>query len=95
MLADENDPRAARMNSAGQLGHREWVEEVFADRLPERTAERSRLIDVLVVATDVYAWKLLRIDRGLSVDDVADRMLLMTEALLAATDLTTISPEAR
>ena len=58
MLADENDPRAARMNSAGQLGHREWVEEVFADRLPERTAERSRLIDVLVVATDVYAWKL-------------------------------------
>ena len=95
MLADENDPRAARMNSAGQLGHREWVEDVFADRLPERTAERSRLIDVLVVATDVYAWKLLRIDRGLSVDDVADRMLLMTEALLAATDLTTISPEAR
>ncbi len=95
MLADDNDPRAARMNSAGQLGHREWVEDVFADHLPERTAERARLIDVLVVSTDVYAWKLLRIDRGLSVDDVADRMLLMTEALLAATDLTTISREAR
>ena len=44
---------------------------------------RCRLVDVLVVATDVYAWKLLRLDRGLSVDDVADRMLLMTEALLA------------
>ena len=36
MLADENDPRAARMNSAGRLAHREWVEEVFADRLPDR-----------------------------------------------------------
>ncbi len=95
MLADDNDPRAARMNSAGQLGHREWVEDVFADHLPERTAERARLIDVLVVSTDVYAWKLLRIDRGLSVDDVADRMLLMTDALLAATDLTTISREAQ
>lgn len=82
MLADENDPRAARMNSTGQLAHREWVEQVFADRLPERADERSRLIDVLVVATDVYAWKLLRLDRGLSVDDVADRMSLMTEALL-------------
>jgi hypothetical protein len=35
------------------------------------------------VATDVYAWKMLRLDRGLSVDDVADRMGLMTEALLA------------
>jgi hypothetical protein len=37
-----------------------------------------------VVATDVYTWKLLRHDRGLSVGEVADRMLLMTEALLAA-----------
>jgi hypothetical protein len=42
-----------------------------------------RLIDVLVVATDVYAWKLMRLDRGLSVDEVRDRMLFMTDALLA------------
>ncbi len=83
MLADETDPRAARMNSAGQLAHREWVEEVFADRLPERSDARSRFLDVLVVATDVYAWKLLRLDRGLSVDDVHDRMSLMTESVMA------------
>lgn len=83
MLADETDPRAARMNDAGRLAHREWVQEVFADRLPQSAAECARLVDVLVVATDVYAWKLLRIDRGLSVDEVADRMGLMTEALLA------------
>jgi AcrR family transcriptional regulator len=95
MLADENDPRAVRMNSAGRLAHREWVEEVFADRLPEQAAARTRLVDVLVVATDLYAWKLLRIDRGLSVDDVHDRMLLMTEALLAATDLAQVAEEAR
>jgi AcrR family transcriptional regulator len=95
MLADENDPRAVRMNSAGRLAHREWVEEVFADRLPEQAAPRTRLVDVLVVATDLYAWKLLRIDRGLSVDDVHDRMLVMTEALLAATDLAKVAEEAR
>jgi AcrR family transcriptional regulator len=95
MLADENDPRAVRMNSAGRLAHREWVEEVFADRLPEQAAARTRLVDVLVVATDLYTWKLLRIDRGLSVDDVHDRMLLMTEALLAATDLAQVAEEAR
>ncbi len=35
MLCNENDPRAARMNDTGRLAHREWVEEVFADRLPE------------------------------------------------------------
>ena len=83
MLADDIDPRAARMNNAGRLAHREWVEQVFADDLPATAVERTRLVDVLVVATDVYAWKLLRLDRGLSVDDVADRMLLMTEAVLA------------
>jgi AcrR family transcriptional regulator len=83
MLADDIDPRAARMNNAGRLAHREWVEQVFTDRLPATVVERARLVDVLVVATDVYAWKLLRLDRGLPVHDVADRMLLMTEALLA------------
>ena len=85
MLSQENDPRAQRMNNAGRLGHRAWVEEVFGDRLPERSAARGRLVDVLVVATDVYSWKLLRLDRGLSVADVHDRMLLMTEAVLAGT----------
>lgn len=83
MLADENDPRAQRMNNIGRLAHREWVEQVFADSLPQPPDARARLVDVLVVATDVYAWKLLRLDRGLSVDDVRDRMLLMTDALLA------------
>jgi AcrR family transcriptional regulator len=84
-LAEEDkDPRAQRMNSAGRLGHRVWVEQVFGTRLPEQPDERSRLIDVLVVATDVYTWKILRLDRGLAVGDVCDRMLLMTEALLSA-----------
>lgn len=85
MLSQENDPRAARMNNAGRLAHRAWVEEVFGARLPEQPAARARLVDVLVVATDVYSWKLLRLDRGLSVDDVHDRMLLMAEAVLAGT----------
>ncbi|MFI5510004.1 TetR/AcrR family transcriptional regulator [Mycobacterium sp. NPDC051804] len=85
MLAQEDkDPRAQRMNSVGRRGHRAWVKQVFDTQLPEPPAARSRLVDMLVVATDVYTWKLLRHDRGLSVDDVSDRMLLMTEALLTA-----------
>ena len=94
MLAeDENDPRAHRMNTAGRLAHRAWVEEVFGARLPEESAARSRLIDVLVVATDVYSWKLLRLDRGLSVDDVHDRMLLMSEAILAGAATYSVAAE--
>ena len=85
MLATEQeDARAQRMSAHGRLHHRAWVEEVFGPQLPEPPAERSRLIDVLVVATDVYSWKLLRLDRGLSVEDVHDRMLLMTQSVLTA-----------
>jgi AcrR family transcriptional regulator len=84
-LAEEDaDPRARRMCDTGRLAHRAWVEQVFGDRLPRSDSQRCRLVDVLVVATDVYSWKLLRLDRGLGVDDVRDRMALMTEAALEA-----------
>lgn len=84
LLAQQNDPRADTMNDAGRLGHRAWIEEVFDARLPDDPDARSRIIDLLVVATDVYCWKLLRRDRVLSVDDVCDRMLFMTNAVLGA-----------
>jgi hypothetical protein len=35
------------------------------------------------VVTDVYCWKLLRRDRGLTVEDVRDRMALLSEAVLS------------
>ncbi len=85
VLAEEDDdPRAKRMNDVGRAGHRAWVEDVFGARLPEPGPERSRALDVLVVATDVYAWKLLRLDRGLSPVAVHDRMTLMTSAVITA-----------
>ena len=62
-LADETDPRAAPVTSPGRLAHRGWVEEALRAALPAQSEEHSRLVDVLVVATDVYAWKLLRLDR--------------------------------
>ncbi len=84
LLAEEDeDPRARQICDSGRLGHRGWVADVFGPGLPVEAVERSRLIDALVVATDMYGWKLLRRDRGLSVDEVRDRMLLMTSAILA------------
>ena len=65
MLAQEDDPRIAPIVSGGRLTHRAWVEAVFAAALPREAAARQRLVDELVVVTDVYAWKLLRRDRGL------------------------------
>nr|WP_207384054.1 TetR/AcrR family transcriptional regulator [Mycolicibacterium komanii] len=84
MLAqDDSDARAQRMNATGRLTHRAWVEEVFDEHLPSGHDTRSRVVDALVVATDVYCWKILRRDRKLSVPEVRDRILLLTEAVLA------------
>lgn len=84
VLAEESeDPRARLMCESARAAHRRWVDEVFGPELPVESVERSRLVDALVVITDVYSWKLLRRDRGLSVDDVGDRMLLLTDAVLA------------
>jgi len=84
LLARESvDPRAAELTTAGKAFHRRWVEDAFAAALPPHPSSRDPLIDLLVVATDVYAWKLLRRDRGHDVAVVRERMLAMVQALLA------------
>jgi hypothetical protein len=80
---EDDDPRARRMCDTGRTLHRKWVDEVFGAGLPDELSERARIIDALVVVTDVYCWKLLRRDRGLTVEDVRDRMALLSEAVLS------------
>lgn len=59
MLAQEAaDPQVAELTRRGRALHRTWVIDVFAPYV----GPRDPLIDLLVVATDVYTWKLLRID---------------------------------
>jgi AcrR family transcriptional regulator len=85
LFAEErHDPRARRICDCGRMQHRQWVEEVFGAGLPLDGAQRSRLVDALVVATDLYSWKLLRRDRKLALDEVRDRISLLCNAVLAA-----------
>jgi AcrR family transcriptional regulator len=85
LLAEEDhEPQAHAICRGGRALHRRWVDEVFGAELPAETGAHDRLIDALVVATDVYCWKLLRRDRGLTTDDVRDRMQFMADAVLAA-----------
>jgi AcrR family transcriptional regulator len=85
LLAEEDhDPRAHAMCSDGRALHRRWVDEVFGADLPADPGPHDRFIDALVVVTDVYCWKLLRRDRGLTVDEVRDRMQFLADAVLAA-----------
>jgi AcrR family transcriptional regulator len=78
------DPRAAEIADRGKAEHRRWVEESFARALPSAGGAREALVDLLVVATDVYAWKLLRRDRRHPLPVVRERMLAMVDALLAS-----------
>ena len=51
----------------GREWHWGWVERIFATQLKGlRGAARKRRVAALVVLTDVYTWRLLRLDLKLS-----------------------------
>lgn len=84
LLAQEGtDARVDHLLVEGRALHRRWVTEVFAEWLqPLRLAEADNRVDLLVVATDVYAWKLLRRDRGLSASATKHRLRQLVDAVL-------------
>lgn len=81
LAQEDTDPQVGAITQRGRSMHREWVNTVFAPY----TEPDSPLIDLLVVATDVYTWKLLRRDRGLSRADTEQRITHLVTALLPAT----------
>ena len=83
MLAREGRDQVIReMTDGGRQLHRDWVAASFAPQLAARPAGQAAVLaDLLVVATDVYTWKLLRRDGGLSVAAVEQRMLTLVSAI--------------
>jgi AcrR family transcriptional regulator len=73
LALEEKVPSLQPLLARGRASHREWVETMFG--APELAPE-------LVVATDVYTWKLLRRDQGLSRDETVASILKIVEALL-------------
>jgi AcrR family transcriptional regulator len=63
-LAQEERYEAVKaMTDIGRTMHRQWLEQAFAPWLNRVTGEeRRRMLDALVVAGDIYVWKLLRRD---------------------------------
>jgi AcrR family transcriptional regulator len=84
LLGQEHDPRIAAVVTPGKHLHRRWVEDSFGPQLQTRPpADREALVDLLVVATDLYTWKLLRRDRSLDPQTVQARMRWLVTAILA------------
>lgn len=69
LAIEERAPVVGPLLTRGRRGHQEWVEHIFAAALAGlRGVDRKRRVAQLVVATDVFTWKLLRRDKGLSRD---------------------------
>jgi AcrR family transcriptional regulator len=84
MLAQERAfEHVRRMSESGKRMHRAWVTEVFEPYLSDDGERREELVDLLVVATDVYTWKLLRRDRGHSRVQTEHRINTLVSALLS------------
>jgi AcrR family transcriptional regulator len=79
---EATDPQAAKITTYGRAAHRRWVTDVFAPRLPSETEDREEAVDLLVVATDLFTWQLLRRDRGHSPAVVLARMKSLIRAAL-------------
>jgi len=84
LQAQEHSDELSRQTvELGRLVHRDWVEEVFAPQLIGRR-DRKELVDLLVVATDVLTWKILRRDSGMDRSATSKRMLRLVRAVLSA-----------
>jgi AcrR family transcriptional regulator len=77
--------RFANMNElldGARRSHQDWLVRMFGDRLPTTPAARRRAVHALHVATDVYSWKLLRRDLGLSRAETEKTMVDLVVGLL-------------
>jgi len=65
VASDRLDSLAPLLEDA-RAAHQVWLKDMFAGQLPSTPAARRRVVNALHAATDVYTWKLLRRDLGLS-----------------------------
>lgn len=82
LLAQEtSDPFAQEATARGRAFHRAWVERCFGPLWPSPPAQAQ--VDALVAATDLYVWKLLRLDLGRQAEETRAVMTRMVRATLA------------
>lgn len=82
LLAQEKMvPQFGPFLALGRQSHYRWVEEKFRPFLASAD-DAERLRAQLIVLTDVYVWKLLRLDLGLAPREVREALIEMIGALM-------------
>lgn len=72
------DPYAAQATQEGRTYHRQWVTRCL---LPPGATPDQHTVDALVAATDLYVWKLLRLDMRRSTKEVETTMATLVKAV--------------
>jgi AcrR family transcriptional regulator len=85
LLAEEQRvPELRVLADRGRVLHRQWCEHVFVSALVgRRGVERERRLAQLVAVCDVYSWKLIRLDCGLSRRQTELALVELLQPLLA------------
>lgn len=75
-------PMIAEVVATGREMHEKWVLKHCRPVLGGSGGAEARLrLEAAIAATDLYTWKLLRLDRGLGREDVEKTMLALLEGL--------------
>ena len=84
LLAEEDRNRKLRaIADQGRAQHAQWCERVFATALAgRRGTERRRRLAQLIAVCDVYVWKILRHDRGLSRRDTELALVQLIQPMM-------------
>lgn len=83
LAGSERHSTLQAMTDFGRVFHREWCEALFAPDLKRlHGAKRERRVAQFVAVTDIYLWKVLRRDRGLSSRQTKLAMWELLEPLL-------------
>jgi AcrR family transcriptional regulator len=85
-VTSERVPELAQVLDKARAGHQEWIVEMFGAQLPTAPAARKRAIYAAHAATDVYTWKLLRRDLGLSRAETEKIMVDLLRGALKGAD---------
>lgn len=75
-------PLVAEVVAIGRDMHEKWVRKHCRPVLAGSSgADRKRRLEAAIAATDLYTWKLLRLDRGLGREEVEKTMMVLLEGL--------------
>lgn len=65
LTQEDRQPVLKPLLDKGRRGHREWLATIFADNLKSLSQAKRRVrLDAMVVATDLYIWRLVRREMG-------------------------------